>query len=85
MTRRYSELEEKHLQYQTDSTRRCSELEERYSQGQIDLARVSASLDDANSLNSSLNAQLDSERAVNEVSLLNWICCAFTDFWVFEG
>jgi hypothetical protein len=36
-------------------------------------------------LNSSLNAQLDSERAVNEVSLLNWICCAFTDFWIFEG
>jgi hypothetical protein len=85
MTRRYSELEDKHLQYQTDSTRRYSELKERYSQGQIDLARVSASLDDANSLNSSLNAQLDSERAVNEVSLLNWIWCAFTDFWVFEG
>ena len=85
MTWRYSELEEKHLQYQIDSTRRYSELEERYSQGQIDLARVSASLDDANSLNSSLNAQLDSERAVNEVSLLNWICCAFSDFWIFEG
>jgi hypothetical protein len=85
MTRRYSELEEKHLQYQTDSTRQYSMLEERYSQGQIDLARVSASLDDANSLNSSLNAQLDSERVVNEVSLLNWICCAFTDFWIFEG
>jgi hypothetical protein len=85
MTRRYSELEEKHLQYQTDSTRRYSELEERYSQGQIDLARVSTSLDDTNSLNSSFNSQLDSERAVNEVSLLNWICCAFTDFWIFEG
>jgi hypothetical protein len=77
MTRRYSELEEKHLQYQTDSTRRHSELEEKYSQGQIDLARVSASLDDANSSNSSLNARLDSERAANEVSLLNWICHAF--------
>ena len=85
MTRRYSELEEKHLQYQTDSTQRYSKLEEKYSQGQIDLARVSASLDDANSLNSSLNAQLDSERAANEVSLLNWICCAFTDFWIFES
>jgi hypothetical protein len=85
LTRRYSELEEKHLQYQTDSTRQYSKLEERYSQGQIDIARVSASLDDANSLNSSLNAQLDYERAVNEVSLLNWICCAFTDFWIFEG
>jgi hypothetical protein len=33
MTRRYSELEERHLQHQTDSTRRYSELEERYSQG----------------------------------------------------
>jgi hypothetical protein len=75
----------RHLQHQTDSTRRYSELEERYSQGQIDLAWVSASLDDANSLNSSLNAQLDSERAANEVSLLNWIYCAFTDFWIFES
>jgi hypothetical protein len=84
-TRRYSELEERYLQHQTDSTRQYSELEERYSQGQIDLVRVSASLDDANSLNSSLNAQLHSERAVNKVSLLNWICCAFTDFWIFEG
>jgi hypothetical protein len=80
MTRRYSELEERHLQHQTDSTRRYSELEEKHSQGQIDLARVSASLDDTNYLNSSLNAQLDSERAANEVSLLNWICRAFTDF-----
>jgi RNA polymerase-interacting CarD/CdnL/TRCF family regulator len=77
MTRRYSELEEKHLQYQTDSTRRYSELEEKYSQGQIDLAHVFASLDDTNSLNSSLNARLDSERAANEVSLLNRICRAF--------
>jgi hypothetical protein len=85
MARRYSELEEKHLQYQTDSTRRYSELEEKYSQGQIDLARVSAFLDDTNSLNSSLNAWLDSERVANEVSLLNWICCAFTNFWIFES
>jgi hypothetical protein len=85
MARRYSEHEEKHLQHQADSTRQYSEIEEKYSQGQIDLARVSVSLDDANSLNSSLNAQLDSERAANEVSLLNWICCAFTDFWIFES
>jgi hypothetical protein len=80
MTRWYSELEERYLQHQTDSTRRYSKLEERYSQGQIDLAQVSTSLDDANSLNSSLNAQLDSERVVDGVSLLNWICYAFTDF-----
>ena len=85
MARRYSELEEKSLQRQADSTWRYSELEEKYSQGQIDLAQVSASLDDTSSLNSSLNAQLDSERAANEVSLLNWICCAFTNFWIFES
>jgi hypothetical protein len=85
MTQRYSELEKKHLQYQIELTRRYSELEERCSLGQIDLARVSASLDDVISLNSSLNAQLDSERAVNEVSLLSWICYAFTNFWIFEG
>jgi hypothetical protein len=53
-----------------------SELE-KYSQGQIDLARVSASLDDANSLNSSLSAQLDSERAANEVSLLDFSLLCF--------
>jgi hypothetical protein len=53
-----------------DMVRRYSELEEKYSQGQMDLAQVSASLDDANLLNSSLNAQLDSERVANEVSLL---------------
>jgi RNA polymerase-interacting CarD/CdnL/TRCF family regulator len=76
MARRYSELEEKHLQHQADSSRRYSELEEKYSQGQIDLAQVSASLDDTHFLNSSLNAQLDSERAANEVSLFNWLCRA---------
>jgi hypothetical protein len=64
---------------------RYSELEEKCSQGQIDLTRVSASLDDANSLNSSLRAQLDSKRAANEVSLLDFLCCAFTAYWVFES
>jgi hypothetical protein len=78
MARRYSELDEKHLQHQADSTRRHSEVEENYSQGQIDLARVSASLDDTHYLNSSLNAQLDSERVANEVDLVNWICRSFT-------
>jgi hypothetical protein len=53
-----------------DMVRRYSELEEKYSEGQMDLARVSAFLDDANLLNSSLSAQLDSERVANEVSLL---------------
>jgi hypothetical protein len=65
--------------------RRYSELEEKYSQGQIDLARVSASLDDANSLNSSLSAQLDSERAANEVSLFDFLCCVFTAYWTLEN
>jgi hypothetical protein len=63
-----------------DMTRRYSELEEKYSQGQIDLARVSASLDDANSLNSSLSAQLDYEKAANKVSLLDCLCYVFTAY-----
>ena len=65
--------------------RRYSELEEKYSQGQMGLARVFASLDDANSLNSSLSAQLDSEKAANEVSLLEFFCCVFTAYWVLES
>ena len=77
MARQCSELEEKHLQHQADSTRRYSKLEEKYSQGQIDLARVSASLDDAHSLNSSLNAQLNFERAAHEVNFLNWLYRAY--------
>jgi hypothetical protein len=77
MARRCSELEEKHLPNQVDSTQRFSDLEEKYSQGQIDLARVSASLDDVHSLNSSLNAQLNSERAAHEVSFLSWLCRAY--------
>jgi hypothetical protein len=47
--------------------RQYSDLEEKYSQGQTDLARVSASLNDANMLNSSLSAQLDSEKVANEL------------------
>ena len=64
---------------------RYSELEEKYSQGQIDLARVSASLDNVNSLNSSLSAQLDSERVASEVSLLDFLCCDFTAYWMLES
>ena len=62
-----------------------SKLKEKYSQGQIDQARVSVSLDDANSLNSSLSAQLDSERVANEVSLLDFLCCVFTAYWMLES
>jgi hypothetical protein len=65
--------------------RRYSELEEKYSQGQIDLARVSASLDGANSLNSSLSAHVDSERAANEVILLDFLCCVLTAYWMLES
>jgi hypothetical protein len=48
--------------------RRYSDFEEKYSQGQTDLARVSASLNDANTLNSTLHAQLDSEKVTSELS-----------------
>jgi hypothetical protein len=65
--------------------RRYFELEEKYSQDQMDLARVSASLDDANLLNSSLSAHLDSKRVADEVSLLDFLCCIFTACWVFES
>jgi hypothetical protein len=69
MARRCSELE-KYLRSQADLTQRCSDLEEKYSQGQADLARVSTSLDGTHSLNSSLNAQLDSEMMAHEVNTL---------------
>jgi hypothetical protein len=85
MARRYSDLEEKYSQGHMDLTRQYSDLEERYSQGQRDLARVSASLNDANKLNSSLSAQLDSERAANEVNLLDFLCCVLTACLMFES
>jgi hypothetical protein len=44
-----------------------SDLEEKYSQGQTELAWVSASLNDANTLNSTLHAQLDSEKVTSEL------------------
>jgi DNA repair ATPase RecN len=62
MVRKYSVLEEKHSQSQAELVRRCSDLEEKYSQSQTELAQVSASLNDANMLNSTLCAQLDSEK-----------------------
>jgi hypothetical protein len=54
----------------SDMAQRCSDLEEKYSQIQANLAETSASLDGARSLNSSLNAQLDSERMAHEVNSL---------------
>ena len=68
MAQRCSDLEEKYLRSQADLTQRCSDLEEKYSQSQADLAQPSASLDGARSLNSSLNAQLDSKRMAHEVN-----------------
>jgi hypothetical protein len=55
-----------------DMVQRYSDLEEKYSQGQTDLARVSASLNDANTLNSTLRAQLDSEKVTSELSF-SWL------------
>ena len=56
----------------TDMARQYSDLEEKYSQGQTELARVSASLNDANTLNSTLHAQLDSEKVTSELSF-TWL------------
>jgi hypothetical protein len=70
MARQYSDLEEKRSQGQAELARRCSDLEEKYSQGQTELARVSASLNDANTLNSIIHAQLDSEKVICE----SWLC-----------
>jgi hypothetical protein len=52
--------------------RRYSDLEEKYSQGQTELARVSASLNDANTLNSTLHSQLDSKKVTSELSF-TWL------------
>jgi hypothetical protein len=64
--------------------RRYYDLEEKYSQGQTKLAWVSASLNDANTLNSTLNAQLDSEKVTSELSF-TWLCllCSYCllDVW----
>jgi hypothetical protein len=50
------------------SSAALSDLARRYSQSQADLAQTSAFLDSAHSLNSSLNAQLDSEKMAHEVN-----------------
>jgi hypothetical protein len=62
MAGQYSVLEEKHSQSHAELVRRCCDLEEKYSKGQTELAHVSAALNDANALNSTLRAQLDSEK-----------------------
>jgi hypothetical protein len=69
MTRQYPDLEEKHSQGQAELVWRCFDLEEKYSQSQTELAQVSAALNDANTLNSTLRAQLDSEKVTCESGL----------------
>jgi hypothetical protein len=54
----------------SDMAQRCSDLEEKYSQSQASLAQTSDFLDGARSLNSSLNAQLDSEKMVHDVNFI---------------
>jgi uncharacterized protein YlxW (UPF0749 family) len=66
MARQFSVLEEKHSQSQAKLVRWCSNFEEKYSQSQTELAQVSAALNDANTLNSTLRAQLDSEKVTYE-------------------
>lgn len=58
LQRRVSDLEVANA----DMAQQYSDLEEKYSQGQTELARVSASLNDVNTLNSTLHAQLNSEK-----------------------
>jgi uncharacterized protein YpmS len=58
-------------------TRRCSNAEEKYTRSQADLNQTSAFLDIACTLNSSLNAQLDSEKIAYEVNFLDFFCFAF--------
>ena len=54
------------------SSAALSDLARWYSQSQDDLAQTSAFLDSARSLNSSLNAQLDSKKMAHEVNFLGW-------------
>ena len=66
MARQISILEEKHSQGQAELVQRCSDFEEKYSQSHTELAQVSAALNDAKTLDSTLRAQLDSEKVTYE-------------------
>jgi hypothetical protein len=66
MARQFSVLEEKHSQSQAKLVRRCSDFEGKYSQSHTELAQASPVLNDANMLNSTLRAQLDSEKVTYE-------------------
>jgi hypothetical protein len=58
-------------------TQRCSDAMEKYTKNQADLNQVSAFMDSVDTLNSSLNAQLDSEKMAYEVNFLDCFCFAF--------
>jgi hypothetical protein len=66
MARQYSDLKEEYYRGQAALVQRCSDLEEKYSQSRTKLTQVSSSLNDANTLNSALRAQLDSEKVTCE-------------------
>jgi hypothetical protein len=83
MAWQYYVLEEKHSQSHAELVRRCSDLEEKYSQGQTELAQVSAVLNDANVLNSTLRAQLDSEKG--DLKIWALFCCVLIAWLTFEG
>jgi Tfp pilus assembly protein PilE len=68
MARQIYVLEEKHSQGQAKLVQRCSDFEEKYSQSQTELAQVSAALNVANTLNSTLHVQLDSEKVTCETA-----------------
>jgi hypothetical protein len=68
MARQISVLEEKHSQGQAELVQWCSDFEEKYSQSQTELAQVSAALNAANTLNSTLRVQLDSEKVTCETA-----------------
>jgi hypothetical protein len=60
-------------------TRRCSNAKERCAQSHADLNQVSAFLDGARTMNSSLNAHLDSKKRAHEVSSFDcsqYLCVA---------
>ena len=64
-------------------TRQCADTEERCAQSQADLNQVSAFLDGAQTMNSSLNAQLDSEKRAHEVDYFD--CSQYLCFVLLLG
>jgi hypothetical protein len=63
---------------------RCSNAEERCAQGQADLDQVSTFLVGARAMNSSLNAQLDSNKRAYRVTSLMACNILLCFSWIFE-